>query len=183
MSPPLSKKAHEILDAAEIRIRHGGFKAASFRDVAADVGIKSASVHYHFPQKTDLGRAVVERYTDRMLEALGSPNAPNENIEKRLERLISVYEQSLTQGDAVCLCAVLGAAAKDLPEDVATAVQTFFTRVLLWVEQALGNRPDAGRTAARVIATLQGAMILALAREDPRHLSDVGMALRKEFRS
>ena len=32
-------------------MRRGGFHGFSFRDLAADVGIKSASVHYHFPIK------------------------------------------------------------------------------------------------------------------------------------
>ena len=35
-----------ILDAAEKRVRHAGYSKMSFRDVAKDVGIKSASVHY-----------------------------------------------------------------------------------------------------------------------------------------
>jgi len=43
----------KILDAAEKRVRGAGFSAMSFRDLASDVGIKSASVHYHFPTKPD----------------------------------------------------------------------------------------------------------------------------------
>ena len=54
-------KAEEILEVAERHMRAGGFDAVSFRDIAAEVGIKSASVHYHFPQKADLGAAVVQR--------------------------------------------------------------------------------------------------------------------------
>ena len=56
-----------LLNAAERRVRRSGYNAVSFRDLADDVGIKSASVHYHFPQKADLGVALVERYARRVL--------------------------------------------------------------------------------------------------------------------
>lgn len=179
----LSPKAHEILDAAERRVRRGGFKAASFRDVAADVGIKSASVHYHFPQKTDLGQAVVERYADRVLAALGAADNPAESPETRLQRLIGVYENGLKQDDAVCLCAILGAAIKDLPDEVADTVRSFYRQLLGWTEQALEHGPTSAIQASRIISALQGAMILAITLDEPGHISNVGKALRDEFRN
>ncbi len=50
-----------IMDAAERRMQLGGFGGFSFREIAADVGIKSSSVHYHFPTKEDLAAAVIRR--------------------------------------------------------------------------------------------------------------------------
>ena len=60
-----------ILEAAEARLRSDGYGAVSFRDLANDVGVKSASVHYHFPRKEDLGVAVVKAYTEKVFAALG----------------------------------------------------------------------------------------------------------------
>ncbi|WP_254065657.1 TetR family transcriptional regulator [Acidisoma sp. L85] len=34
----------------------------NFRDLAAQVGIKAASIYHHFPSKADLGAAVARRY-------------------------------------------------------------------------------------------------------------------------
>ncbi len=65
-------KAIEILDAAERFARQAGYNGFSFRDVAAEVGIKSASVHYHFPTTGDLGAALAGRYADRFFERLGA---------------------------------------------------------------------------------------------------------------
>jgi TetR/AcrR family transcriptional repressor of nem operon len=59
----MNAMAESIMDAAERRIRLGGFNGFSFREVAADVGVKSSSVHYHFPTKERLAAAVVHRYT------------------------------------------------------------------------------------------------------------------------
>ena len=53
-----------IIDAAERRMQLGGFGGFSFREIAADVGIKSSSVHYHFPTKEDLAAAVIRRWAE-----------------------------------------------------------------------------------------------------------------------
>src|SRR5271154_3868976 len=62
-----------ILNSAERRMRKGGFHACSFREIADDVGIKSASVHYHFRTKTVLAAALVARYEASVLRAIGDP--------------------------------------------------------------------------------------------------------------
>ena len=62
--PIMSDVNTAILDAAEARMRLGGFNGFSFRGIAADVGVKSSSVHYHFPTKETLAAAVIHRYTD-----------------------------------------------------------------------------------------------------------------------
>ncbi len=170
--PAYSQKAIDILDAAERHMRSGGFDAVSFRDLATEVGIKSASVHYHFPQKSDLGEAVVHRYTQHVLAALGAPDDPSESVRNRIERLCAVYRSAVLDDGLVCLCCVLGAEALKLPDQVADAVSIYFTRLLDWTTQALvvtsegGSRTDRP-DAAQIVAGLQGAMILALATKRP----------------
>lgn len=48
----------------------GGFGGFSFREIAADVGIKSSSVHYHFPTKEDLAAAIVRRWAEHTSEMI-----------------------------------------------------------------------------------------------------------------
>ena len=174
-------KAAEILDAAELRMRRGGYDAASFRDLAADVGIKSASVHYHFPQKTDLGEAVVERYAERMQAALGRPDDPSESVGERLSRLCDVYRHAAIDKGLICLCCVLGSQSLELPAPVAEAVGRFFDDLLRWTAAALASpaaglpaadgsaadRRASGRSAADIVGSLQGAMVLAIATRRP----------------
>ncbi|WP_291297859.1 TetR/AcrR family transcriptional regulator [Elioraea sp.] len=161
MSAARSETVDGILDAAERRVRRGGFAAASFRDLAADVGIRSASVHYYFAQKADLGRALVDRYADRFIDALGPPSGADAR-----DRLIGAYMAGFgstgAATGAACLCAMLGAARRDLPEPVAAAVAAFYERLVGWATEALGSAEDA----EFAIAALQGAMVLAVARDD-----------------
>lgn len=180
-------KAVEILDVAERHMRRGGFDAVSFRDLAAEVGIKSASVHYHFPQKADLGAAVVRRYTDHVLSALGLPDDPAESVEQRMERLCEVYRSAVNDDRLNCLCCVLGAESVDLPSPVVDAVSAFFASILTWTEIALEIKADAkarnGPMAAPIIAGLQGAMIMALATKQPTLFSETADGIMAQIRS
>ena len=108
-------KREEILDVAEAMIRNVGFNGFSTRDVASAVGIKSASVHYHFPTKADMGAAVTERYTDRFLDELGDPKRFKDDPREVVALYVNTFRETLTRDDKLCLCAVLGAEIGSLP--------------------------------------------------------------------
>ena len=57
----MSETAERLMDLAEARIRDAGDGGFSFRDLAAEIGIKSASVHHHFPTKAGIVAAVARR--------------------------------------------------------------------------------------------------------------------------
>ncbi len=174
-----SDKAIEILEAAEIRIRRGGFEAVSYRDLAADVGIKAASVHYHFPQKALLGAAVVDRYSDKLSAALGAVDLTQATVADHLQRLCDCYATAVQHDGMICLGCMLGAESKDLPDAVSAAARRFFNRLLDWIESALGNRADAATLAVHTIGTLQGTMILAVTLKCPELMDEVADRLKR----
>ena len=63
MTQPKSDMREALLASARTTVQAHGYNALSFRELAKEVGIKSASVHYHFPTKGDLGAALARRYT------------------------------------------------------------------------------------------------------------------------
>ena len=142
----------KILDAAERRARRGGYHGFSFRDVADDVGVKSASVHYHFPTKADLAAALAQRYAARAEEFLGDPVALGEA--GAVDRLTQLFRNALLEEDKMCLCGVFGAERDSLPEQVASATARFFTMTLDYLARV-------GAPAAETLAKLEGALILA----------------------
>ena len=78
-----------IEDAAERHARRGGYHGFSFRNLAAEVGIKSASVHYHFSTKGDLVAALAERYMARMRDTLGDASSLSASV--AIKRLSEVF--------------------------------------------------------------------------------------------
>jgi TetR/AcrR family transcriptional repressor of nem operon len=67
--------AARILDVAEQLVQVRGFNGFSYADVAAELGITKAALHYHFAGKADLGEALIARYASRFAEALAGIDA------------------------------------------------------------------------------------------------------------
>jgi TetR/AcrR family transcriptional regulator, transcriptional repressor for nem operon len=156
-----------ILDSAERRMRTGGYHACSFRDIASDVGVKSASVHYYFATKADLAAALVERYRLKFIDLLGEP-ADARSLEVKLEAMRSILRSGLIESQQVCLGAMLGAEAGGVPTPVAAANRAFFANFREWLKAAFEKAGFAHADAAAVnaLATVEGAMIVAHALGD-----------------
>ncbi|MET4897063.1 TetR/AcrR family transcriptional regulator [Sphingomonadaceae bacterium jetA1] len=155
----MNETAEAIMDAAERRIRAGGYGGFSFRDLAADVGVKSASVHYHFPTKDMLVAAVARRYNDRVVAAVEQEIATGADA---VEAWRKVFRDALAKGAHMCLCGSLGATAGDLAPDVATEVRRFFD---LGVDSLMaGGLPRA--RAMQALALLEGAILMASVQGD-----------------
>ena len=156
-----------ILDSAEKRMRQGGFHACSFREIAGDVGVKSASVHYHFETKAHLGAALVARYEARVLALIGNPD-DERNLVAKLEAMRLAFRGGLTRGDGMCLCGVLATESRGLPLAVWTATRHYFESCNIWLSRAFacGGVAAPERRALQATALLQGAMLQAVALAD-----------------
>ncbi len=154
----------KVLDKAEAAVRMRGYHAVSFRDLAADLGIKSASVHYHFRQKEDLGLALVERYSSRFFETL--EQTVSDGKTDPLIAFCKIYRHALVSSDRLCLCGMLGAEAAGLPNALNTVVAAFFQANIDWLAKAFGKSDAARARAAYTVGTLQGAMMLATSMKD-----------------
>lgn len=159
-----------IMDAAEARIRAGGYTGFSFRELAADVGVKSASVHYHFPTKEALAAAVARRYRDRFLEAVEQQIAAGHPVVAAWK---SGFLRAVQADGGMCLCGTLGAAAGALPAEVQTEARAFFEAGLAQMTTH-GVTPDR---ALQVLATLEGAMLLANVLRQPQAFDRATAAL------
>lgn len=58
----LNQTAAKILTVAQDLLQRKGFNGFSYRDLAAEIGIKTSSIHYHFPTKDDLALNLVRNY-------------------------------------------------------------------------------------------------------------------------
>ncbi len=168
----------KILDAAEARMRAVGYNATSFRDVASDVGVKSASVHYHFPQKEDLGAALMERYTKRQFETLEAATDGISDPAARVEALITLHSDAFAEGERICLCAMLSAESISLPNKVAEATQRFLDGSLAWLRNSFSGDPRADTRAESILAILQGALIISGATRDGSHFARAAAGAR-----
>ena len=146
-------------------MRLRGYHAVSFRDLADELGIKSASIHYHFRRKEDLGAAVVDRYAKHVADALGKPGLLE--WPDAVRALCGVYRQALHDQKLQCLCGTLAAESPGLPPVVTERVAAFYDANIAWLSASLSDRKAEKRIRAlRVQSEIQGAMTLSIILRD-----------------
>jgi TetR/AcrR family transcriptional repressor of nem operon len=155
---------NELLDSAERFVQKRGYSGFSFHDLAKEVGITTASIHYHFPTKAKLGECLVKRHTCRFMSALGDPDklAPA----RQLRRYVRLFRNVIAQG-RMCLCGIIAAEVDNIPVEIIAEVRFFFRENEHWLARvfvAAGlDTKEAGLNAKFLIAALEGAMLLARA--------------------
>lgn len=127
-------KREEIIQLADQLIREKGYNAFSFYDISKKVGIKNASIHYHFPVKSDLGIAVIQLHTKR-LQHLIDRTSLDTPIQK-LGHFFSIYE-NIKNENKVCLVGSLATDFNTIDGNIQLHLKTFSEIMLTWVSQFL----------------------------------------------
>lgn len=167
-----SDSREKILEAAKRMAQAHGYTGLSVRDLAEDVGIKAASLYYHFPSKGDLAAAVAKRYWEDSANYLDgilaeTPDDPG----RSLHRYPETFRWALENDNRMCLCSFMGAEYDDLPEPLKKEVQTFADINVAWLSKVLSAAgvvdPHESEARARAIfAAVVGAQLMARSRSD-----------------
>ena len=161
--------AVRILDVAERLVQVRGFNGFSYADIAAELQITKAALHYHFAGKAALGEALIGRYAGRFMEALASLDSADGTPSAKLDAYAGLYLRVLGNRK-MCLCGMLAAEYQTLPQPMQDAVTRFFDQNEGWLDSVLeqgradGSLHFAGSvrdTARMIIGGLEGAMLIA----------------------
>jgi TetR/AcrR family transcriptional repressor of nem operon len=183
--------AARILDIGERLVQVRGFNGFSYADVASELDMTNAALHYHFPGKAELGRALIERYTSRFAQALADIDERLADAPDRLNAYAGLYSEVL-RGHRMCLCGMLAAEYQTLPGPMREAVIAFIDLNEAWVEKVLSDGARAGTItlagpasdAARLIVSgLEGAMLVARPYGDLARFDTAAEGLLAGFRT
>ena len=168
----MSASAKEaILAAARRTAQAHGYGGLNFRALAEEVGIKAASIHYHFPSKADLGAAVVRRYWEDTAASLEAMAAETTDPLRCVGRYPELFRRSLEAGNRMCLASFMAAEHDDLPEAVKREVQAFADVHVAWLSKLLSASSTASadkceQRARAIYAAVAGAQLMARSRSD-----------------
>jgi TetR/AcrR family transcriptional regulator, transcriptional repressor for nem operon len=158
-----------ILDVAERLVQSRGFNGFSYADVALELGISKASLHYHFAGKAELGEALIERYAARFADALEEIDRRGGEPPAKLDAYARIYADVLRER-RMCLCGMLAADYETLPKPMRNAVIRFFDDSETWLTGVLEQGQEqgslqlsgsAGEAAQAVVSGLEGALLIA----------------------
>ena len=170
----MKQTAQQILDVAQDLVRCRGYSAFSYADISKQVGIRKASIHYHFPTKEDLAKALVERYRFAFGQKLKQIEASGAAPDTQLRQFVGLYWDGLSDCQ-MCLCGMLSAEIEVLPDAVRAEVRDFLAITQTWLAATLTNG-DRDAEAVVFLASLQGAQLIAHTAENSQAAFD-GIAL------
>lgn len=132
-----------LLDAASVQLQSVGWTSFSFRDLAEQVGIRTASIHYHFPTKADLGVALVTWMRRQRDEKEQQLVAMYPAVPERFLALGQMIQERTCIQDRSCPIYALQAEYQVLPAPVQQAVKAWIDDCITGLTRWL----DEGRTA------------------------------------
>ncbi|MEM9906960.1 MAG: TetR/AcrR family transcriptional regulator [Cyanobacteria bacterium P01_D01_bin.44] len=166
--------AQKILDVAQEMVRNRGYSAFSYADISQQVGIRKASIHYHFPSKDELVKELVKRYQETMQRACDRIAESEATPGEQMMAFANLYRSGL-DNQQICLCAMLAADFEVLSQPIQNEIQRFFWATEAWLTNLLQQGVDANlwdcqpsveQEAKGLIAMLQGAQLLARSAAD-----------------
>lgn len=188
--PSRSDAATAILDIAERLAQTKGYNGFSYADIAAELGVTKASLHYHFPSKEELGRALVERYKAVFGAALESIDQLAAKPPAKLRQYVGLYD-SVVRNDRMCLCGMLAAEYATLPAPMQVELKRFFDMNELWLTNVLQQGRRSGlfffkesaiERARIILGALEGAMLVARSYDDPRRFQAAAKYVLEDLR-
>ena len=164
----------QILDAAQELIQKVGLNAMSYADISQAVGIRKASIHYHFPTKEKLVAALLDRYSNDFFRLVDSILKISESAEVKLRRYCGLFEATLSSGkqDQACLGGMLGAELKTLEFPIIEQVSQFYQDNKLYLVKLLKQGQETGEfrfpgqveaMADLIFSSLEGGLLIARA--------------------
>jgi TetR/AcrR family transcriptional repressor of nem operon len=158
-----------MLDTAEGLLQVRGFNGFSYADVADELQITKASLHYHFRGKAELGHALITRYATRFADALREIDRDVPAPPQMLHAYVGLY-RTVLERNRMCLCGILAAEYQTLPEAMREAITRFFEDNETWLTEVLARGQADGSisidgpprdTAQMILSGLEGAILVA----------------------
>jgi len=169
MSPSTDTR-DRIIDKAFQLMLQRGMNGFSYRDIAEPLGVKNAAIHYHFPNKSDLIKALLEenhqtlRRSTSEFMAYGGPARP------QLEGLFAFTLHQCECGRPICMVGALSIDYDELDDDIKRANDRFMEDSVSWLTRVMevGREQsefrfegDAKSKAISILAMIQGARQMA----------------------
>ena len=163
------------MDAAELAVRQKGVDGFSYADLSARVGIRKASIHYHFPTKANLLTAIMARYRENTRHYLSRPANDTTTAAQKLVRFLDLYRDAMENCTALCLYVAYAVGQDNLGDETRTEIHHFRNVTRQWLDgvfrDGLEDRTirevgDPAMEATAALALVEGAQISARFQND-----------------
>lgn len=165
-----------VLAVAQDLVQSRGLNGFSFRDIATQIGIKSASVHYHFPTKVDLCIALLTENRVLLKAALSRITKTEQTSHAKLVAYGKLFSATLSNGNQMCICGMVAADSTKLSPGILHLLQQLIEDHEVWLESVLSQGRHDGefkfagtpKAEAQVLfGAFEGLMLISKVWSDP----------------
>lgn len=155
----------QIIDRATELMMQRGFNGFSYSDISVPLGVKNAAIHYHFPSKNDLIRALIEENHEILRRKTSTFMAYGGAAREQLEGLFCFTLKQCRNGRPVCIAGALAADYDGFPQEIKQAGDQFMKDTMKWLSRVLELGREQGEfkfdgdprsKALTISAALQG---------------------------
>ncbi len=178
-----------ILDLAEQLLQDRGWNGFSYQHIASKLGVKNAAIHYHYPTKSDLGVAILDRLRRRFQRWCDAIEAETDDFWEKLDAFFAIYQSYLADQGKICPAGALEAEFNALSDEMRRATRALVTVFHGWLTATLEAGRDRGacvfqgdpaEQAMLIGCTLQGSLQVARA-WSPERFHETVRHLRKQM--
>lgn len=178
----------QIIATANNLLMERGFNAFSYKHISEEITIKTSSIHYHFPTKSDLGIAIIRKHREALEhtieKCIGKP--PLEKIGKLFK-----YYKTLVAEQKVCIVSALTSDINTLDESVRQELLGFGNTILNWIatileegaqQQVFKPVSDTQLKAKLIMSNLMGLIQVARIEKNPKQMDRLVQMILADLR-
>ena len=158
------KRRRELVLAAYRQIAEGGFEGLRTREVAAEVGVNIATLHYYFPTKESLIRAVLDHAMNRFRSTLAPHGSPSEQLRNYLRSVRTLLVEEPELGAVMAELALRSVRDESIGSIMNQMYDTWHVTLRGLLRRAVKNgtlpaQQDSDAVAGLVIAAIMGSTL------------------------
>lgn len=165
-----SDTKEQIIDTAFDLLLQRGMNGFSYRDISKPLGVRNAAIHYHFPSKMNLVKALIEESHDRLRKKTAEFMAYGGPARAQLESMFQLTMHQWECGRPVCMVGALCVDYEELNGAAKRALDRFMEDTVTWLTKVLEVGREQGEfsfnggafsKAVSILAMIQGSRQLA----------------------
>ena len=160
----------QIIDQAFQLMLQRGLHGFSYRDISEPMGVKNAAIHYHFPNKMDLIKALIDENHQVLRRSTSEFMAYGGSAIPQLEGLFAYAMSQCQCGRPICMVGALAIDYDELNDDIKSANDRFMKDSVNWLTKVMeiGREQEEFQfngepmsKALSILAMIQGARQMA----------------------
>ena len=160
----------QIIDKAFQLMLQRGLNGFSYRDISEPLGVKNAAIHYHFPNKMDLIKALIDENHQLLRRSTAEFMAYGGPARTQLEGLFAFTLNQCNCGRPICMVGALTIDYDELTDEIKDANNSFMHDSVEWLSKVMetGREQeefhfggDPMSKAVSILAMIQGARQMA----------------------